>query len=842
MPSAFETRVKQFTGLQYYWTMEAGATAAAAGGIPLSYSGGFSANGASLVKQTAASPPASVVFTGGSATTGSLTVPTSAWSVFGWFGMGAAPTAASTLFGLNNNAAISLATNSRISTPANLSERPPEILQNGKVYFLAATFSGSEITMYINGRWARATLYSGSYVTPTTFSINANGLSCRAGHVGVFNRALSSGELYELFLLGYTGTPPVFTDIYDKVQDGIKATAVIDTARGFVGGNTTNGLGWALTSTSPRPSLPKAINGNSSVVAHPDQILGRCASPICGGAIRANEAHIKLADGTSRVIHVACQAIDGVGAQPDIKNIASPTTAQYIRAQTRLIRDGLASKTIKTTGDGVGQGEKGYYLSVNERDHTSGTAATAPQGHFADYTSSAHGNQWWHFYSESVVSAATLQAYYDLPKNSYTSRYVQAVMDFLFAELQRTDKSLVRGDLDDFTWPCLGMAIKLMQPYVDSGKYAYWKTCFTDLSKQMIGEIAVAPGDSPAANRGSAFYNINGNRDLLKMLGLRMAYLVTGDAKWQRAFEMSYRTTVGAGMPAVGAFAAGPTRGSILTVPAPLSSGVAGAQAGDWPSGGGTNQWNAQIDATTGAKFFDLGHTNTEGKPGVPYGFYVQTTPTVTDGSNGAGYLAESHNLTTTPGGDANYSLYQLEILNCMLPWVNYDARFVSMANMILNFMWPYIDFTGGQITTWRIDTFDSSNPPVKTHSAGDPLAPQYQASKAWDVDSIGGTRSYGYPYQQMKSSIIHTVIRRGLRSTPPTGAPPTLPGRSTPYSSNYTLTAAMGRTAWTTFETSQVALLGATNPEPGNWRLMGTWHPSYLLNDPTFTCPITPG
>lgn len=75
----------------------------------------------------------------------------------------------------------------------------------------------------------------------------------------------------------------------------------------------------------------------------------------------------------------------------------------------------------------------------------------------------------------------------------------------------------------------------------------------------------------------------------------------------------------------------------------------------------------------------------------VGFGLFYTAVPTLPDGSDGAGYLAERG-----PGGtgfDGDYAQYQLSVLGRLYA-VNHDARILRLANLLFNKLWSITDHT----------------------------------------------------------------------------------------------------------------------------------------------------
>jgi hypothetical protein len=830
--SDFSDLVTSLPGLVQYNTME-GMSGAAQVGVAQSIP-----SGAGVGSAVVSGGGGSVNFTSatGSSIGTTITFP-KPQSAFVWARFGAMPASGIKVVGGWNTSGLyyGIRNNSRLYN-LGTNTNSPEILAVGKTYFFGWSYADGEVHFYLNGRWMRNDLQTWA-ASSAIWVVGDSNQNMVIGHTGIFNRALSNGEFRALYRAGAGPSYPYpnWTDPYDLQADGdTDRVATIDHTPGdpmFAG------KGRRITADSPRPSLAAPIVGNNVVKAHNDGTYLYCAGKVCGGRIRPNEGDIiwlpPIAPSvTPRPIHVACLRIDKPGTtQPKISAISgSPTAAQWQAMFTRLLRDQLAWKTIKTIGDGTispttpntpgvaPTGTGGHWLAINERAHEQSPAGSYWASNFStpDIPNTASIDI-VNIYAEACVAAALLHRYYKLPTNSWTRKFCEMIIDHLILQLQANNGSIQDGGGNDFIFPCFGMTVKLMGPYLTAAKYATWKNALVLLAENTVGFF---PGYDPAQHVRNGLYCINSNRNLQNMFGIWMTYLVTGNDRWRRVFEMQYQIFCG-GMPAVGGKAAAPARGAIGVVPSPPASGIAGAVTGDWDYGATTNVWNGQSPQTE--------------PPSLPYGFYTVIAPTLADGSDGVGYLSEA----PSPGGpatgpDQNYLAYMLTIIVNMLPWTNYDPRFVYIANMMLGYLWPFIDQIGGRIYVQDDAAHGIVGGSLQTDSyAG-----------TWSLDVQGGVRYKGYSAQLFSQAVPYALWVNGLRSGKPPGTPaPIHPGGYGPdyYSAYEILTEAHIKAQYSAVEAYYN--LQMTQPqEPNRWRELGKNLTGFLSNDPNFDLPTTPG
>jgi hypothetical protein len=86
------------------------------------------------------------------------------------------------------------------------------------------------------------------------------------------------------------------------------------------------------------------------------------------------------------------------------------------------------------------------------------------------------------------------------------------------------------------------------------------------------------------------------------------------------------------------------------------------------------------------------------------FGLAYSVTPTLSDGSDGAGYLTESGG--SGPGYDAEYTSLQADVATRLF-WVNGDPRALRLMNLFMNQLLPRIN-----TTTWTLDTSGGTRHP----------------------------------------------------------------------------------------------------------------------------------
>lgn len=613
----------------------------------------------------------------------------------------------------------------------------------------------------------------------------------------MLNQQLSSAQLFSLFQTAVSGvqTLPTFTDVFTLVNDGIASVNTVNTS----GGWPSNNQGYPLNSPATRPGLITSISGHPVIQAHPSNTLMPCAGALCGGFIRANEQQVVLANGST--MHVACAQLDHPGvAQPVISSISSPTQAQYHQMAGRLLRDQLAERTIKTAGQGTtSHAEKGHYLSIAEQDNTGSTFHPAT---VADYDGTGGGIGDEMDYGDSALSAAMLHRYYQLPKNSWTRTYAESVIDTTFDLFLNPNGYFDDGGNDDFFVSNAMQTLLLLAPWMDQAKINTWVNNFITIGNHWTG-FTTGPAEL------LAFYDSNSNRLLDTVLGMYLLYVITGNARWKRVYEMQYQIFFG-GMPAISGIATPPAAGTYTTIPAPTVGG-------DWTGVGGTT--NVAIG-------------------GGYYGFTLVQAPTAADGSDGIGFLGESDGYA--PGFDQNYTQVQSAHIAALMAWTNYDPRWVAMSNMLFNATWPYLDTTGNQIL-WQ------------TGNAGNQTAGTATSDPAWSLNSQLGARQYPQAYATYVDPTMFILNARNLRSSYPSVSPsvmnpyPTYSashvyngagGSATQYNSSYgSITAAQLKSYWAAVESYWAGLMNATTTSNAEWRDLGRIMSVYLMHDPN--CPM---
>jgi hypothetical protein len=804
MPSALQTQITAKSGLLAYWPLEAGSgTDVSGNGHTMSMNVNLGTNGPILAAGGSASTVFSNAYQG---TVSSLTSPAAPFTVMGFMNITTFPSYYPTILGYSGNTnSMSVPANKRFSVSfGGTGQIAREAIQPSTTYMFAYTYDGSQLHMYINGRWSRSQLISGTtFTTPSTFFVGANsGTSSgtfNVGHVAVFTRALGSAELFSLFQTAVSGvqTLPTFTDVFTLVNDGLTASNIVNTAAGWP----SNNQGYGLSGTAVRPGLVDSISGNAVIAAKPSSILLPCAGSLCGGFIRANEQQIVLSDGRS--IHVACAQLDHPGiSQPIITSLSSPTQPQYFQMAGRLLRDQLVQRTIKTAGQGNAYTEKGHYLSICEQDNTGSAFHPAT---VTDYDLAGNGIGDELQFGDSAAAAAMLHRYYKLPKNSWTRTYAESVVDTTLDIFLSPNGYFDSGAGDDFFVSTAMEVLMLLAPWMDSAKVNKWVNQFI-----LIGNHWTGFTTGPSQN---TFYISNSNRMLDCVMAMYMLYLITGNARWLRIYEMQYQIFFG-GMPAIAGVATPPAAGTYTTIPSPTV-------VGDWNNAGGTTHVSYN---------------------GGYYGFTQVQAPTTTDCSDGIGFLGEAD--SEAPGFDQNYTTVQMSHVLRLMAWTNYDPRWVGLGNMLFNALWPYIDTVGNQIT-WQAGNSAGTAAGTATN---DP---------AWSLNTELGARQYPQAYSPFSDATMFVLYYRNLRSSYPSVSPSviapyaqynasyTYGGAASPatqYNSYGAITSAQLKGLWTSIETYYTSLFQNSNPSNAEWRDLGRFMPNFLRYDPNHPMPKSLG
>ena len=684
--SAFsETVLSLGSNVLAYWPLEAGSGADAGPnankealtvtGSPAEGPALVAGGGASMVHDGSTVSLAAAVPASGA---GSQLNLTTAFSIFGWVAPSSITLAVnpSPLFGRESQWSIGMA--KTLGTPL-FSVTPATGLNLGTgvenmaicpqasgawtgtpwPYFLCLTWDGAEFVSYINGRYSRQALGAPTFAkvtTPFTVNPNTHPFAGSVGHIGVINGALPAGVVRSLFLAGYIGQPPPFTDVFSYQADGIPALAQITPG---------------VPSTVTVPGSPVVAVAAAAVQqsAKKASVVGYCAAPSCGGAIRANEHYVMrtYAVGGAQPIHRSCYRVRTMNkAQP-----TSPASkTEIIEACSRLMMDMTAQSTIKTTDS------KKRYLRINEGPLQNGASA-------GSFRLLGTGEESYSIMSGIAPAMATLQRYYDLPKDSWCRSIAELVIDQVVAQRQWLTETIAGGqnaygaivdDLtvlpstsslnsanNDFYYRDLPQTLLLLWPWLSVTKRKAWTKSLVAFSEFMVGDRYT--GGIPGA-----YFYINGNRNAQTVLGLWMTWLVTGEAKWRQHYELAWK---------------------FLVEPAVLTP------EGKTPSMEPINKaiWG---DANNLA----LGGSNAA----QPFGAVTTTAGTQADGSDSVGYLGESTgsgsaapNGLIGPGFDGDYSQYQLEILHELYLWSG-DPRALRLANTIYNTLLTKVDKVGGKI------------------------------------------------------------------------------------------------------------------------------------------------
>jgi hypothetical protein len=128
------------------------------------------------------------------------------------------------------------------------------------------------------------------------------------------------------------------------------------------------------------------------------------------------------------------------------------------------------------------------------------------------------------------------------------------------------------------------------------------------------------------------------------------------------------------------------------------------------------------------------------------YGLHYTTTPTLSDGSNGSGYLAESNG--GTPGFDANYTDAQLDTATDLYV-LTHDPRYLRLMNLEFNQLRPLIS------ASWILDALDGSrvsfmapfNNPALSVLAGSGDRPDLVSAVSSQLASVGAAYSQAARY-----------------------------------------------------------------------------------------------
>lgn len=551
-------------------------------------------------------------------------------------------------------------------------------------YFLCMTWDGNEFVTYINGRFSRQAIASPTFAKETkAFVLSPAGARFQGnmGHVAVINGALPAGVVRSLFLAGYLGTPPAFTDVFSYQADGIPATAAITPGS---------------PSTVTNPGSPVVAISGAAVQQSPKKapLVGYCAAPGCGGAIRSNEHYVTrtFTPGGSQPIHRSCYRVRGMNAaQP----AAPASIAEITKACSRLMMDMTATSVLKST-DG-----KKRYLRINEGPVSRGTSA----GSFRLIGTVEEG---FETISGICPAMATLQRYYDLPRDSWCRTIAELVMDQIIAQRQWTSHAPIAANQDpygcmvddltippttanlnsannDFFFRDLPMTLLLLWPWLSVTKRKTWTKALVDFADFTVGTYygAAVPG---------AYFYINGNRNILNVLGMWLTYLVTGEQKWREHYELMWK---------------------LLVEPSVL------CPAQQMPSFPVLNP-----------KIVGTGNNLALGGSGAaqPFGQVITVAGTQADGSDQTGYLGESTgtgsmgpNGVIGPQFDGDYSQFQLEALTELYLWSG-DARALKLANSIYNTLLPKLDKIGGKIP-YRKPAIGSALGPTTVLAGGAELA-----------------------------------------------------------------------------------------------------------------------
>ncbi len=88
------------------------------------------------------------------------------------------------------------------------------------------------------------------------------------------------------------------------------------------------------------------------------------------------------------------------------------------------------------------------------------------------------------------------------------------------------------------------------------------------------------------------------------------------------------------------------------------------------------------------------------------FGLHLTTDPSEPDGSNGAGYLAESGG--GTPGFDPEYTMVQLDTATQMYV-LSREARWLRLVNLLYNQLEPFIEVTPPPRSAWNLNAMGGS-------------------------------------------------------------------------------------------------------------------------------------
>lgn len=131
------------------------------------------------------------------------------------------------------------------------------------------------------------------------------------------------------------------------------------------------------------------------------------------------------------------------------------------------------------------------------------------------------------------------------------------------------------------------------------------------------------------------------------------------------------------------------------------------------------------------------------------FGLIITKQPTAADGSNGAGYFAESGG--GAPGFDANYTQLQLDQLT-RLYLVNRSPEVLRLMNLLANQLLPRID-----TTTWMLDTSGGTrHPQLDRHVPFDSASFDALAFYGGRTDLLGGVASQETTMERVFSGATH--------------------------------------------------------------------------------------
>jgi hypothetical protein len=709
--SAFSTAVLALgESVLAYWPLEAGSGAdsgpnankealtivgSPAEGLPIVVGGGNSVVFDGVNVGASAAVPASGA--------GSQLNLTTAFSFFGWVAPSVLPQPSNvTLFGREGNQ-WNIGMGKTLGTPLwNLTgtgiinlqtsdeNLTPCVQAGGKwtgpwPYFLCMTWDGVEFVTYINGRFSRQAIASPTFAKETKqFVLSPTGARFQGnmGHVGVINGALPAGVVRSLFQAGYLGVPPAFNDVFSLTADGIPALASI----------TPRNLSTATVPGYPVVPIIGAAVQQSSKKA---PIVGYCAG--CGGAVRSNEHYVTrtFTPGGSQPIHRTCYRVRGMNSpQPT----APSTMAEIIKSASRLLMDMTLSATVKTTDSKV------RYLRMNEGPLLNGTSA-------GSFRLVGANQENFTTISGIAPAMATLQRYYDLPRDSWCRVIAELQIDQAIAQRQWPLHTIMNGFkdafgtmVDDLTAPPtslgltggnseyffieFGKTLLLLWPWLSVSKRQTWKTALINLADYQVGTYYHAG----ASVGPEAYYYINANRNLMSLFGIWLTWLATGEQRWKEHYELILKFIV-----EPEAFAPGQ---KLPAGYAALNPNLVGAFTN--AAGGGGSE-----------------HV---------YGQVLTTPGTLPDGSDSVGYLGESTNSGSIapngligPGYDGDYSQLQLAICHNLYLWSG-DPRILKLTNMLWNQLAPFIDKIGGKIA-YRKPAIGSALGPTTVLAGGSELA-----------------------------------------------------------------------------------------------------------------------